>query len=265
MKIATWNVNSVRARLGVLNDWIKKTQPDVLLLQETKCQEGMFPYGFFEDLGYTCQVVGQKAYNGVAVVSRPSLEDCVKGLPTFPEDTSARYLEVLVGGRIRVISLYVPNGGPEVGSDYYKYKLKFLEKLRSHLNKISVYNEAILLGGDINIAPTNDDVYDESIWHDRVCCTKEEREALQQIMDEGYQDLLVLNWRQEHPEGKHPFTWWDYRSRAFDQNRGLRLDLMLGNELTREYLVSIGVDSTVRGFPQPSDHAPVVLTLANLM
>lgn len=265
MKIATWNVNSVRARLGVLDAWLDEVRPDVLLLQETKCLEEAFPYGFFEGKGYSCQVLGQKSYNGVAVVSRLSMEDRVAGLPTFPEDTAARYLEVLVGGRIRVVSLYVPNGGSEVGGGPYQYKMTFLERFQDHLNTLQTYNEAIFIGGDFNIAPTDDDVYDESLWHDCVCCTREERDVLQQMRKAGWRDLLGEAWEAKHPGTKKPFTWWDYRMQAFARNRGLRLDLFLGNALAREFCQSIQVDSKVRGRPTPSDHAPVILEIADLM
>lgn len=265
MKIATWNVNSVRARLKVLDSWLSTARPDVLLLQEIKCLESAFPYSFFDERGYACQVLGQKSYNGVAVVSRLSMEDRVAGLPTFPEDPSARYLEILVGGRVRVASLYVPNGGQDIGGAPYNYKLTFLERLQDYLKKLGSYNEAIFIGGDFNIAPTDDDVYDETIWHDRVCCTEAERAALQKMHQNGWRDLLGEAWEATHPSTKKPFTWWDYRTQAYSRNRGLRLDLFLGNTLAREYCQSIHVDAKTRGLPTPSDHAPVVLDIAEVM
>lgn len=263
MKIATWNVNSVRARLDSLSSWLRVTEPDVVLLQEIKCVDAAFPYGFFEDLGYSCGVFGQKTYNGVAVVSKVSLEDAVMGLPTFPEDPAARYLEVVVAGKVRVASLYIPNGGQEVGGESYQYKLVFLERLREHLATIARFDEIILIGGDYNIAPDDGDVYDEKIWHDRVCCTDKERNAFQALRACGYNDLLDQSWREKNPDSlRKPFTWWDYRTRdSFTKNRGLRLDHFLGNQHAQDALQKIYIDAKVRTQPRPSDHAPVICEL----
>lgn len=264
MKIATWNVNSVRARLESLNVWIQKALPDVILLQEIKCQEEAFPYEFFENFGFSCKVLGQKSYNGVAIISRYSIEDSVHGLPTFPEDSSSRYIEALIDGHIRVASLYVPNGGQIIGSENYIYKLEFLKRLKEHLNKLNQYQEIILIGGDYNIAPDDFDVYDEKVWHDRVCCTQKERDAFFELMQVGFSDLLqnvFMKDEKNHGQRK-PFTWWDYRTKtSFLRNMGLRLDHFLTNQCAEKAALNIFVDAETRTLVRPSDHAPVICEL----
>lgn len=262
MKIATWNVNSVRARLDSIAEWIKQDAPDVILLQEIKCQEEAFPYAFFEDFGYFCAVFGQKSYNGVAVLSRLSVEDITRGLPTFPQDSTARYIECVVGGTVRVASVYVPNGGPIVGAEAYVYKLEFLDRFAEHLAKISSYGEDLFVGGDYNIAPSDDDVYDAKIWHERVCCTSEERARFRSLLSPGLRDALGNFARAQG--NSMPFTWWDYRSRAsFAQNRGLRLDHILVSSSAAERIQSMGVCTHCRTMPRPSDHAPVHCVLSD--
>lgn len=261
MKIATWNVNSVRARLEALETWLTRAQPDVLLLQETKCVAEAFPATFFEDRGFSCAVLGQKTYNGVAIVSRPLLEDVNRGVATFPEDTTARYIDALVGGRLRVASLYVPNGGAIVGAEPYHYKLEFLRRFRTHLEQRQAFDEMTLIGGDYNIAPDDRDVYDANIWHERVCCTHEERESLAAWSLLGYHDLLqeAVDRTGGTQSEKRPFTWWDYRRRtAFTQNQGLRLDHFFANDAAAKCVTAVNVDASARTLARPSDHAPVV-------
>lgn len=262
MKIATWNVNSVRARLEGLDAWLKKTRPDVLLLQEIKCLVEAFPTGFFEDRGFSCAVLGQKTYNGVAIVSRLLLEDVNRGVATFPEDVTARYIDAFVGGKLRVASLYVPNGGSVVGAEAYRYKLEFMKRFRAHLEQRQAFEEVTLIGGDYNVAPDDRDVYDAKIWHERVCCTHEEREALMTWKSLGYHDTLqeaVDHMEGADKNGKRPFTWWDYRRRtAFAQNQGLRLDHFFANDAAIKCVAKVSVDASSRTLPRPSDHAPIV-------
>lgn len=261
MKIATWNVNSVRARLEAMATWLEEAQPDVLLLQEIKCVDEAFPTAFFEDRGYACATLGQKSYNGVAILSKLRLEDVTRGLETFPEDSAARYIDTLVGGRLRVVSLYIPNGGVIVGAEPYRYKLEFLRRLQAHLEQRQTFEEATLVGGDYNIAPDDLDVYDAKIWHDRVCCTREEREMLRAWRALGYRDLIQEAFDREPDQAvtHRPFTWWDYRRRtAFPQNQGLRLDHFFANEVAASWVQRVTVERSVRALPRPSDHAPVV-------
>lgn len=259
MKISTWNVNSVRARVDCLDVWIKQEAPDVVLLQEIKCQKEAFPFDFFNNLGYQAVVYSQKSYNGVAIVSKYSIEDVVCGLPTF-EDNAARYIEAVINGNVRVASIYVPNGGAVIGGESYLYKLEFLKQLKNYLDHIVQYQEMILIGGDYNIAPDNQDVYDEKIWHDRVCCTTEEREFFEKLQQSGFEDALkvFLDKDVENLNKKRPFTWWDYRSRSsFLRNTGLRLDHFLMNMQAFKALSDIQVNANIRTEPRPSDHAPV--------
>lgn len=249
MKIVTWNVNSIRARLLNITQWLAKEKPDVVLLQETKCQNHDFPAEPLEDLGYNIAVHGQKSYNGVAILSKYPLEDVVCGLPTFAEDEQARYIEA-VTNQVRVASVYVPNGN-SVGSEKYDYKLIFLDRLRSHLKEILIHEEAIVVGGDYNIAPTDDDVNDPKAWHEEILCSTRERKALQSILHLGYQDAV----RCLH-EGKGPYSWWDYRSGAWPKNDGLRIDLLLISPQATDRLSGANVDSSPRGEDKASDHAP---------
>jgi exodeoxyribonuclease-3 len=264
MKITTWNVNSVRARLSCIEEFIKQERPDVLLLQEIKCQEHVFPFSFFEDMGYMCRVFGQKSYNGVAIISKVSTEDVVSALPSFPEDTNARYIEAVVDGKVRIASIYVPNGGLIVNGESYVYKLHFLEKLAEHLRQVNGYDEAIIIGGDYNIATDDRDVYDEKIWHEKVCCTTAERHSLQNLKNEGFFDILeeFYDKNDETRTKKRPFTWWDYRSKSsFAQNNGLRLDLFLANKKAVEIVQNVRIATNTRSMEKPSDHAPVIITI----
>lgn len=259
MKIATWNVNSVRARLEGLDTWLANVRPDVLLLQETKCLAEVFPVAFFEDRGFSCAVLGQKTYNGVAIVSRLLLEDVNRGVVTFLEDPTARYIDALVGGRLRVASLYVPNGGSVVGAEAYRYKLEFMRRFRDHLEQRQAFNELTVIGGDYNVAPDDRDVYDAEIWHERVCCTHEEREVLAAWKALGYHDTLQEASDLTDGHNKRPFTWWDYRHRtAFTHNQGLRLDHFFANEAAAKCVKKVSVDVSARSQPRPSDHAPVL-------
>jgi exodeoxyribonuclease-3 len=202
MKIVTWNVNSIRARLENIEQWLRENQPDVLLLQEIKCEDKDFPRGPIEDLGYNIALAGQKTYNGVAILAKSPIEDVVRGLPTFPEDENARYIEAVVG-TVRVASVYVPNG-MAVGSEKYEYKLNFLDNLRDHLASILLFEEACVIGGDYNIGPEDRDVSQPELWKGEILCSPKERQQFQSLLHLGYYDALRL-----HHEGQGPSTWWD--------------------------------------------------------
>jgi exodeoxyribonuclease-3 len=251
MKIVSWNVNSIRARLENVIDWLKKEQPDVVLLQEIKCQNHDFPSEALEELGYNVAVHGQKTYHGVAILSKYPLEDVIKGLPTFQEDTQARYIEA-VTNKIRVASLYVPNGN-EVGSEKFAYKLTFLKHLRQHLAQNLLFEETSVIGGDYNIAPTDEDVNDPKKWQEKILCSTSERKALRAILNLGYFDATRIL----HPDEKGPYSWWDYRSGSWATNDGLRIDLLLLSPQAVDRLTGSDVDRTPRGEEKASDHAPV--------
>lgn len=250
MKIVTWNVNSVRARLEILTDWLRQHQPEVLLLQEIKCEAVAFPLEAIEDLGYNIAIHGQKTFNGVAILSKHPLEDIQKGLPCFEEDPQARYIEAVTNG-VRVASVYVPNG-QALGSDKFAYKLLFLEKLRHHLQLTLEYEEVFVIGGDYNIAPSDLDVADPAAWQEEILCSLTERKAFQALLNLGYQDAFRIH----HPLEKN-YSWWDYRSQAWPKNEGLRIDHLLLSPQATDRLESSGIDSAPRGKEKASDHAPV--------
>lgn len=250
MKIVTWNVNSVRARLENVVEWLRENQPDIVLLQETKCEDKDFPNTSFEDLGYNIALFGQKTYNGVAILAKSPIEDVSRGLPTFPEDENSRYIEAVVG-TTRVASVYVPNG-MAVDSDKYQYKLVFLEKLRQHLANLLFYEEACIIGGDYNIAPEIRDVGQPELWEGEILCSPLERQQFQSLLHLGYYDILRL-----HHEGTGPFSWWDYRSGAWQRDNGLRIDHLLASPLAVNFVQSSGVDKAPRAKEKASDHAPV--------
>jgi exodeoxyribonuclease-3 len=251
MKIATWNVNSIRARLEQVVSWCEKTPIDVLLLQEIKCIEEQFPKEIFEDLGYNIAVLGQKTYNGVAILSKYPIEDVQQNISNF-EDTQMRYLEAVVNKK-RVVSLYVPNGF-EVGSDKYFYKLKFLDALYDHLKVLHAYREEVIIGGDFNIAPADIDTYDPKLWKDSILCSESERKHFQRLLNLGYSDAF----RAFYPD-KQQFTWWDYRKNSYENNLGLRIDHFLVSPEAAHAAKDIYVDENVRQLPKASDHIPVII------
>lgn len=245
--LATWNVNSVRARLPHMVDWLRQHHPDVVLLQETKAQDHQFPIDVFEEEGYNVCSVGQKTYNGVAILSKSPIDEVITMLPGDPEDTQARYIQALTDGRW-VISVYVPNGQTR-DSPAFAYKKKFLARLGQHMACLLEDKDTpVFLGGDFNVAPSDQDVYDPVKWKDCVLCTPEERTLFQNILEIGLADCLLH-------QGLQTYTWWDYRAGHFQKNYGLRIDHILTShphELQKAY-----VDREIRGCPRPSDHAPV--------
>ncbi len=253
--IVSWNVNSVKVRLPAVLNWLSEHQPDILLLQELKCITETFPFEPFEDIGYNCAVLGQKSYNGVAILSKAPIEDVQTSLPGF-DDVQARYIEAFIG-KVRVASVYVPNG-QEVGSDKYAYKLAFIEALRAHILNRLTLDEAFVIGGDFNIAPYALDMHNPSFsGTDRILCSQTEQEALRKILFLGMTDSLRIS--RTHEKGL--FTWWDYRAGSFEQNKGLRIDHILLSPLAADCFVSASVETSVRGLERASDHAPVICVL----
>jgi len=249
MKIASWNVNSLRVRLEHVVDWLQQAQPDVLGLQETKLVDDKFPIAEIEALGYRCAFSGQPTYNGVAVLSRLPIEDVTTELAGF-EDPQRRVLGAQIGA-LRLLNLYVPNG-QNVDSDKYGYKLDWLAALRAQLSREIEKHEYIAIIGDFNIAPADGDVHDPEGWEGKILCSPKERAALGEILALGFEDTYRLF---DQPEKS--FSWWDYRAAAFRRNMGLRIDLVLASASLSRRCVSAGIDTAPRKLERPSDHAPV--------
>ena len=253
MKIATWNVNSLRARLGHTLDWLKANPVDVIGLQELKLQDEQFPRGEFEALGYQAAVNGQKTYNGVALLSRHPLEDVVRDIPGFP-DEQKRVIAATVGG-VRIVNVYVPNG-QAVGSEKYRYKLAWLQALRDYLAGELARHPHLAVTGDFNVAPADADVHDPLAWEDQVLCSEPERAGFRALLGLGLADAFCL-----FPRPAQGFTWWDYRQGAFRRNLGLRIDHVLLSAALADKCLSCQIDTSPRALERPSDHAPVTVGL----
>lgn len=254
MKLATWNVNSLKVRLAQVLDWLARHQPDVLCLQETKLEDVNFPVEAVRAAGYQALFSGQKTYNGVAVLSRIAASDAVCAIPAF-DDPQKRVLATTVNGT-RVVCVYVPNG-ESVESDKYQYKLKWLAALTQWLRNELQRHPHLALLGDFNIAPQDRDVHDPAAWAGKVLCSQPERDALQALFNLGLQDSFRLF---DQPEKS--FTWWDYRMNAFRRKMGLRIDHILLSAELAAVCSSCTIDTEPRKSERPSDHAPVIAELA---
>ncbi|MGH6872418.1 MAG: exodeoxyribonuclease III [Rhizomicrobium sp.] len=254
MKIATWNVNSVKARLDTVVAWLKETSPDVACFQEIKCQDDAFPRQAFEDLGYNCAVHGQKTYNGVAMLSKRPMEDMAPRLPGGESDEHSRYLEVVVPGdtgTVRIASIYAPNGNP-IGTDKFAYKLAWLDRLAGRASALLENEEPVVLMGDYNVIPEADDCWDPKAWAGDALFQPESRAALRRVEYLGYTDAF----RACHSE-THRYTFWDYQAGAWQKDHGIRIDHILLSPQAVDRLKSCGIDKHVRGWDKPSDHVPV--------
>lgn len=249
MKIASWNVNSLKVRLPHLEEWLKLAQPDIVGLQETKLEDKAFPVDAIAALGYRCLYSGQKTYNGVAVLARQAPADPVAAIPGFA-DEQRRVLAVTVG-EVRVVNLYVVNG-QAVGSDKYAYKLEWMRAVAQWLRAEQARHPALVVLGDFNVAPEDRDVHDPETWRDQVLCSAPERAALRAITDLGLADTFRL-----FEPGAGHYSWWDYRQAAFRRNLGLRIDLVLASAALRARCRGAGIDRAPRTWDRPSDHAPV--------
>jgi exodeoxyribonuclease-3 len=250
VKLATWNVNSMKVRLPHVLEWLAANGPDVLVLQEIKQITEAFPAEELREAGYESLANGQKTYNGVAVVARRVPEDPVLELPGL-EDPQRRVLAVTIDG-VRVVNLYVPNG-QAVGSEKYDYKLAWLATLRDYLRDELSSHERLVVLGDFNIAPADEDVYDAEKWGDAILCSPLERKALGNLLDLGLTDVFR---KFEQPE--KAFSWWDYRAAGFRRNAGLRIDLILTSDAMTSCCTASYVDKEPRAWDRPSDHAPVI-------
>jgi len=254
MVVATWNVNSVKARLERLRAWLAAHSPDVLCLQELKSTAETFPVLELEADGWHVAGAYQPTYNGVAILSRQPLQDVLVGLPDGEDDPQARLVEATVGG-VRVISAYVPNG-QEPGSEKYAYKLRWLDRLAAHLRARHRPDRPLVLCGDFNIVPRDSDAHDAAAWTGTVLLNPEVRARLQALLDWGLVDVVAAR----HPDGG-PFSWWDYRMLAFPKNLGLRIDLVLATPGLAARCTDARTDRDQRKGEKPSDHAPVLATL----
>lgn len=251
MRIATWNVNSLRVRLPQLAQWDAGAKPDLLALQEIKCTDEQFPGPELAALGYACAVAGQKTYNGVALLSRRGAPtDVVTELPGFA-DPQRRVLAASVGG-LRIVDVYCPNG-QAVGSEKYAYKLAWYAALREFLAAELARHPRLVVLGDFNVAPEDRDVHDPAAWQDQVLCSGPERAALAALLDLGLSDCFR---RFDQPAAA--FSWWDYRAAGFRRNAGLRIDLVLASSALAATCRDCRIDPGPRGWDRPSDHAPVL-------
>ncbi len=250
MKIATWNVNSVKARLPHLLSWLESAKPDALCLQEIKCLADDFPSLEVKSLGYHVTAVGQKTYNGVAIISREKAEIVHTALPGDDTDTQARYLEADIAG-VRIATIYLPNGNP-VGTDKYPYKLAWMKRLADHARELLDEERTVVLAGDYNICPTDDDVYDPVGWREDALCRPESRAAFRIIANLGYVDAF----RALHSEpGRYSF--WDYQAGRWHRDEGLRIDHLMLNPQAADRLVACDIDRAPRAKEKASDHTPV--------
>jgi len=259
LKIATWNVNSVKSRISHLLEVMRaENAPDVLLLQELKCQTEAFPYMEIEDAGYNVAVHGQKSYNGVAVLSKFPIDETIKILPGDDNDLEARYIECVISlpkTAIRVASVYVPNGQEPV-SEKFKYKLAFFERLYAHAVSLLKLDEMLVIGGDYNVAPNDIDVFDPKTLEGTTCFHPEERKRFRALTGLGLNDI----YRTMHPQTQG-FSWWDYRAGSWQHNKGMRIDHLLLSPQAADKAVASGIDLIQRDKDKPSDHTPVWCSL----
>ena len=254
MKIATWNVNSVRARVPHLAAWLGRFSPDVVLLQELKCTDADFPVLEIEATGYKAAFQGQKSYNGVAILAREAIEDVAIGLPGDPQDEQARYIEATVSG-VRVASIYLPNGNPNPGPKF-DYKLGFLARLEAHARDLLGRERPTVLGGDYNICPTATDLWDEKAMVGDALVDPLSRAAWRRIVNQGWTDAL----RQIHPHLRL-YSYWDYFRDRFTHDHGLRIDHLLLSPQAADRLADANIDRSPRGLEKPSDHTPTWIEL----
>jgi exodeoxyribonuclease-3 len=255
MKITTWNVNSIRARLTHVQDFLREHRPDVLCLQETKVQDEQFPRELLEDEGYNVEFFGQKSYNGVAILSQERLEDVFRGLPDDPGDAERRVIGAIARD-FMVLNLYVPNG-QDVGTDKYRQKLDWMRRLRSFLDTRYSMAEKVVVVGDFNVTLDDRDVHDPAWWHERILCSTPERQAMRNVMGFGLDDAL----RRFHAE-PGIYTWWHYRAGASFVDDGLRIDYVLTSPPATSICTDVIVHREERTKKSPSDHVPVTALFA---
>jgi len=258
MRIATFNINGIKARVGALSDWLDAFNPDVALLQELKSIDEGVPRGIFEDRGYNLETHGQKGFNGVAIASKLPLEDVTRGLPGDETDEQARWIEATVMGAqaVRVACLYLPNGNPTPGPKY-DYKLAWMARMKSHAAELLTLEMPIVLAGDYNVIPQDEDAARPEAWHEDALARRESREAFRRILHLGYTEAFRAKVR-----GPGHYSFWDYQAGAWDRNDGIRIDHLLLSPEAADLMGEVGIDREVRGREKPSDHVPVWIDLA---
>lgn len=254
MKIATWNVNSLKVRLPQVLDWLAREQPDALAVQETKLPDEHFPVAEIEQAGYQVAYAGQKTYNGVALLGRAPIDNPLTEIPNL-DDPDRRVLCATIAG-VRILNLYVVNG-QTVGSEKYAYKLDWLARVTDFIRAQMEAHSCFVALGDFNIAPQDRDVHDPQAWREKILCSTPERDALQNLLSIGLSDTFRLF---DQPDGA--FSWWDYRAGAFRRNRGLRIDLILASRSLAAKCTECYIDKAPRKLERPSDHTPVVAEFA---
>jgi exodeoxyribonuclease-3 len=258
VKIATWNVNSVRQRTGHLRRYLRDAKPDVLCLQELKCVDAAFPYAEVEAEGYNAAVHGQKGFNGVAILAKAPVE-VLRGLPGDPEDNQARYIEAAVPngeGIVRVASIYLPNGNPPQ-TEKYSYKLAFMDRLIAHAINLLALEEPLVLAGDYNVIPTPRDAADPAAWEGDALFLPETRARFRSLLNLGLIDALRAT-----SDDAELYTFWDYQAGAWQRNNGIRIDHLLLSPRAADRLVEVAIDKETRSEDRPSDHVPVRIALA---
>ncbi len=249
-KVATWNVNSVRARLPRVLEWLDEFKPDIVLAQELKATEETFPRAAIEDAGYNVAICGQKNFNGVGIFAKQPIEDVRIGLPGEDTDDQARYIEAFVGD-LRVASIYLPNGNPAPG-EKFDYKVRWLDRLVAHTKALLQNEEALILGGDYNVVPQDEDCYDPAGWADDALCRPESRSRFRAMVYLGLTDAY-----RAFNHAPNSYSFWDYQGGAWQKDFGLRIDHLLLSPQAADRLVASGIDRTPRGKEKASDHTPV--------
>ncbi len=258
MKIATFNINGIKARIGALTSWLEEARPDVAVLQEIKSQDEGFPAAHFEDMGYNVVTHGQKSFNGVAILSRLPLEDVTRGLPGDPEDEQARWIEASVStksGALRICGLYLPNGNPAPGPKY-DYKLAWMARLEERARALLADETPAMMLGDYNIIPQPEDAARPEAWHEDALFRPESRAAFYRIMHLGFTDAF-----RARVQGPGHYSFWDYQAGAWQRNNGIRIDHVLMTPQCADMMTDCGIDRQARAGDKPSDHVPVWVTL----
>jgi exodeoxyribonuclease-3 len=265
LKISTFNVNSIRARLPRFLEWIKISKPDIICLQELKCEENNFPFEIMMDAGYNCAIYGQKTFNGVGILSKFKIEEVVKGIDFDTEnpDSQARYIEAIIAVKnniFRISSIYIPNGGADLAlgeriedSEKFKYKINFFNKLQKRLNVISKYDEYQILAGDFNVAIEAIDIFDPKKFENQILFHPLERQSFRAILNSGYIDIF----RTKYPKNQY-YSWWDYRGNSYNYNKGARIDYILTSPNLADKVDEVIIeDKNIRNQEKASDHCPV--------
>ncbi len=257
MRLATWNVNSVNARLETVLGWFEEASPDVAVLQEIKCIDEKFPAEAFERLGYNVAVYGQKTYNGVAMLSKTPMEDVKRGLPGDDLDDQARYIEAVISGPkpVRMVGIYLPNGNP-VGTEKFAYKLAWMARLQKHAAELLKYEEPLVIAGDYNVIPRPEDADKPEGWLGDALFQPESRAAYRALQDLGLTDAFM-----QMDGSAEGFTFWDYQAGAWQRNHGIRIDHALLSPQAADRLTEVAIHKDVRSWEKPSDHVPFVIEL----